>query len=51
MIHETSVLKKVHFPSTSMGDAKKKRLYHDLLNNTVSGVLEDLKFKISEGSD
>ena len=27
MIHETSVVKKVHFPSTSMVDAKKKQLY------------------------
>ena len=26
MIHETSVVKKVHFPSTSMVNAKKKRL-------------------------
>ena len=26
MIHETSVVKKVHFSSTSMVDAKKKRL-------------------------
>jgi len=25
--------------------------YHDILTNTVSGVFEDLKFKISEGSD
>ena len=25
--------------------------YQDILTNTVSGVFEDLKFKISEGSD
>ena len=28
MIHETSVVKKFHFPSTSMVDAKKKQLYN-----------------------
>ena len=28
MIHETSVVKKVHFRSTSVVDAKKKQLYN-----------------------
>ena len=34
-------------------DSKKKKSfrYQDILTNTVSGVFEDLKFKISEGSD
>ena len=32
MIHETSVVKKVHFPSTSMVDAKKKQLYNRVDN-------------------
>ena len=28
MIHETSVVKKIHLPLTSMADAKKKRLQY-----------------------
>ena len=36
MIHETSVVKKVHFPSTSMVDAKKETTLAPSLGKSVS---------------
>ena len=47
MIHETSVVKKVHFPSTSRVDAKKKRLQ---MNDCIPKII-NLNFVVCCATD